>query len=90
MLGLKMTKLQNDKAFGHHMATRFKIGSLVSWSEWKIVDNSIGEDVFYGTVVEKNIKMEGGRRVTIVRVACSGTGDIISLNPFQLRLQETN
>ena len=53
-----MTKLQNDKAFGHHMATRFKIGSLVSWSEWKIVDNSIGEDVFYGTVVEKNIKME--------------------------------
>jgi hypothetical protein len=85
-----MSELQNDKAFGSYMASRFKIGSLVSWSEWKIVDNMIDEDIFYGTVVDKTIKINGGRRVTIVKVACSDTGDIISLNPFQLRLQETN
>ena len=72
------------------MATRFKIGSLVSWSEWKIVDNMIDEDIYYGTVVEKATKINGGRRVTIILVACSDTGDIISLNPFQLRLKETN
>jgi len=85
-----MSKLQNDKAFGSFMATRFKIGSLVSWSEWKIVDNMIDEDIYYGTVVEKTTKINGGRRVIIILVACSNTGDIISLNPFQLRLKETN
>ena len=52
-----MSELQNDKAFGSYMASRFKIGSLVSWSEWKIVDNMIDEDVFYGTVVDKTIKI---------------------------------
>lgn len=72
------------------MATRFKIGSLVSWSEWKIVDNMIDEDIFYGIVVEKIIKLNGGRPVTIIKVACSRTNEIISLNPFQLRLKETN
>ena len=72
------------------MASRFKIGSLVSWSEWKVVDNMIDEDIYYGIVVEKSTKINGGRHVTVVHVACSDSGEIISLNPFQLRLQETN
>jgi hypothetical protein len=85
-----MSKLQNNKAFGSYMATRFKIGCLVSWSEWKVVDNMIDEDIYYGTVLEKDLKTEGGRRVVVINVACSKTGNIISLNPFQLRLEETN
>ena len=85
-----MSELQNNRAFGSYMASRYKIGSLVSWSEWKIVDNMIDEDVFYGTVVEKTTKINGGRPVAIIKVACSDTGEIISLNPFQLRLQETS
>ena len=85
-----MSSLDNNQPFGAFMASRYKIGSLVSWSEWKIVDNAIDEDIFYGTVVGKTIKINGGRPVTIVKVACSDTGEIISLNPFQLRLQETN
>jgi hypothetical protein len=85
-----MSKLQNDRAFGSFMATRFKIGSLVSWSEWKIVDNSIEEDAYYGTVISKTTKIEGGRRVCIIKVACSSTGDTLYLNPFQLRLEDTN
>ena len=85
-----MSKLHSDRAFGSFMASRFKIGSLVSWSEWKIVDNMIDEDIFYSTVVEKTAKINGGRSVTVIKVACSDTGEIISLNPFQLRLQETN
>tara|TARA_B100000963_G_scaffold342503_1_gene343416 strand:+ start:619 stop:876 length:258 start_codon:yes stop_codon:yes gene_type:complete len=85
-----MLNSQNNKPFGAFMASEFKIGALVSWSEWKIVDNMIDEDVFYGTVVEKITKINGGRSVSVIKVACSDTGEIISLNPFQLRLQETN
>ena len=75
---------------GSRIATIYKIGSLVTWSEWKIVDNTIDEDIFYGTVIEKTSMVKGGRRVCIIKVACFDTGEIISLNPFQLRLEETN
>jgi len=85
-----MSKMKSDRPFGSFMATRFKIGSLVSWSEWKVVNNSMDEDIYYGTVIEKVTKINGGRPVTIIKVACSDSGEIISLNPFQLRLQETN
>ena len=81
-----MSSLNNDRPFGSFMATKFKIGTLVSWSEWEIVDDAISEYIYYGTVVEKITKMSGGRSVIIVKVACSKTGEIISLNPFQLRL----
>ena len=46
--------------------------------------------VFYGTIVKKIIKIQGNRGVSVIMVACSKTGEIISLNPFQLRLEETN
>ena len=85
-----MSSLNNNQPFGAFIASEFKIGALVSWSEWKIVDNMIDEDIYYGTVVEKVTKINGGRRVSVIKVACSDTGEIISLNPFQLRLQETN
>jgi len=85
-----MSKLENNRPFGAILSSKIKIGDLVSWSEWKVVDNLIDEDIYYGTVIEKVTKINGGRHVIIVLVACSDTGDIISLNPFQLRLKETN
>lgn len=85
-----MSKLTNNSMLGSRIATIYKIGSLVTWSEWKIVDNTIDEDIFYGTVIEKTSMVKGGRRVCIIKVACFDTGEIISLNPFQLRLQDTN
>jgi len=66
-----------------------KIGDLVSWAEWMIADNSLIEEVFYGTIVEKLTKIEGNRPICIIMVACSKTGEVLSLNPFQLRLEET-
>ena len=85
-----MSKLVNDVPFGANLASKMKVGSLVSWSEWMIADNDLIEAVYYGTIVEKISKMEGNRQVCVVMVACSKTGDIISLNPFQLRIEETN
>ena len=85
-----MSKLQNDKAFGESLALKMKIGALVSWTEWMISDNDLIEEVYYGTIVEKITKIEGNRTVCVVIVICSGTGDTISLNPFQLRIEETN
>ena len=85
-----MSKLVNDKAFGDSISSKIKIGSLVSWSEWMIADNDLVEAIYYGTVVEKITKIEGNRPISIVLVACSKTGEIISLNPFQLRIEETN
>ncbi len=72
------------------MSIEMKIGSLVSWSEWAIEDNSIVEVVHYGTIVEKVTKIEGKRQVCVIIVTCSKTGDILSLNPFQLRIEDTN
>ncbi len=85
-----MSKLVNNAPFGASLTTKMKVGALVSWTEWMISDNDLIEEVFYGTIVEKITKMEGNRAVSVIVVACSKTGDIISLNPFQLRLEETN
>lgn len=85
-----MSKLVNDAAFGESLASKMKIGALVSWTEWMISDNDLIEEVFYGTIVEKITKIEGNRTICVIIVACSGTGDTISLNPFQLRIEETN
>jgi hypothetical protein len=85
-----MSKLVSKAPFGETLSLNMKIGSLVSWSEWMIADNDLIEAVYYGTIVEKITKMEGNRPICIIMVACSKTGDIISLNPFQLRLEETN
>ena len=85
-----MSKLVSDRAFGETLAAKLIIGDLVSWSEWMIEDNNVVEMVFYGTIVKKIIKIQGNRGVSVIMVACSKTGEIISLNPFQLRLEETN
>ena len=85
-----MSKLVNDAPFGASLSSKMKIGTLVSWSEWMISDNDLIEEIYYGTIVEKVTKVEGDRSVSVVMVACSKTGEIISLNPFQLRIEETN
>jgi len=85
-----MSKLGNDNPFGASLSSKIKIGSLVSWTEWMISDNDLIEEVFYGTVVGKIVKIEGNRPICVVSVACSKTGEIISLNPFQIRIEETN
>ena len=85
-----MSKLENNVPFGGILSSKMKIGSLVSWSEWTIVDSLMCEVLHYGTVVEKITTIKGKRPVCIIKVACSNTGDILSLNPFQLRLEETN
>ncbi len=85
-----MSKLVSDRPFGGILSSKFSLGDLVSWSEWMIVDNDISEVVFYGTIVEKKTKIEGQRSICVVMVACSKTGEIISLNPFQLRVEETS
>ena len=85
-----MSKLKNKNAFGESLSADMKIGLLVSWSEWMIADNDLVEVIYYGTIVEKIKKTEGNRPICIIKVACSRTGDIISLNPFQLRVEETN
>jgi hypothetical protein len=85
-----MSKLVSEAPFGASMALQMKIGTLVSWAEWMISDNDLIEEVFYGTIVDKVTRIEGDRPVCVVIVACSKTGEILSLNPFQLRLEETN
>lgn len=85
-----MSKLESKGALGDTISYGFQLGDLVSWSEWMIVDNDIEEVVYYGTIIDKVAKIMGGRPVRIIMVACSKTGDTISLSPFQLRLQETN
>ena len=85
-----MSKLVNDIPFGGILSSGMEIGSLVSWSEWMISDNDLIEEVFYGTIVEKVTKIQGNRPICVVIVACSKTGEILSLNPFQLRLENTN
>jgi hypothetical protein len=84
-----MSKLVSDLPFGGILSSKMKIGDLVSWAEWMIADNSLIEEVFYGTIVEKLTKIEGNRPICIIMVACSKTGEVLSLNPFQLRLEET-
>ena len=85
-----MSKLVNDRPFGESFSLKLNLGDLVSWSEWMIEDNNVVEMVFYGTIVKKIIKIQGNRGVCVIMIACSKTGEIISLNPFQLRLEETN
>ena len=85
-----MSKLVSEVPFGGMLSSSMKIGALVSWTEWIVIDNSLVEEAHYGTIVEKISKIVGGRPVCIVMVACSKTGDILSLNPFQLRFEETN
>jgi hypothetical protein len=82
--------LINDVPFGGMLSSNIKIGALVSWTEWMIIDNSLIEEIHYGTVVEKISTIQGGRPICIIKVACSKTGEVLSLNPFQLRLKETN
>ena len=84
-----MSKLVSDLPFGGILSSKMKIGDLVSWAEWMIADNSLIEEVFYGTIVEKLTKIEGNRPICIIMVACSKTGEVLSLNPFQLRFEET-
>lgn len=85
-----MSKLVNEMPFGGLLSSKMKVGSLVSWAEWIIADNNLIEEVYYGTIVDKIAKIEGSRSIVIILVACSKTGEILSLNPFQLRLEETN
>jgi len=85
-----MSKLVSDKPFGASISSKLDIGCLVSWSEWMISNNDLLEEVFYGTIVEKITKIEGSRAVSVVIVACSNTGEFISLSPFQIRLEQTN
>ena len=85
-----MSKLVSDLPFGGIISADMKIGSLVSWSEWMIADNNLIEEIYYGIIVNKIAKVEGSRPICVVIVACSKTGDILSLNPFQLRLENTN
>ena len=85
-----MSKLANEIPFGGTLSSKMKIGSLVSWSEWLISDDDLVEEVFYGTIVEKITKIQGKRSICVIVVACSKTGEILSLNPFQLRVEETN
>ena len=85
-----MSKLVSDVPFGGILSSNMKIGDLVSWAEWMIADNSLIEEVFYGTIVEKLTKIEGNRPICIIMVACSKTGEVLSLNPFQLRLEKTS
>ena len=85
-----MSKLVSDLPFGGTLSSKMKIGDLVSWQAWMVKDKSLIEEVFYGTIVEKITKTEGSRPVCIIMVACSKTGEVLSLNPFQLRLEETN
>lgn len=85
-----MSKLVSDLPFGGILSSKMKIGDLVSWAEWMIADNSLIEEVFYGTIVEKLTKIEGNRPICIIMVACSKTGEVLSLNPFQLRLEKTS
>ena len=85
-----MSKLVSDLPFGGILSSKMKIGDLVSWVEWMIADNSLIEEVFYGTIVEKLTKIEGNRPICIIMVACSKTGEVLSLNPFQLRLEKTS
>ena len=85
-----MSKLVSDNPFGASLSSKIETGTLVSWTEWMISDNDLVEEVYYGTVIEKITKIEGDRPIIVIIVACSKTGDIISLNPFQLRVEETN
>ena len=85
-----MSKLVSEVPFGGIISSKIKIGALVSWTEWMITSDELIEEVFYGTVVEKISRVEGNRPVCIIMVACSKTSNILSLNPFQLRLEETN
>jgi len=85
-----MSKLVSDLPFGGILSSSMKVGALVSWAEWMIADNSLIEEIYYGTIVEKTTKIEGNRPICVIMVACSKTGEILSLNPFQLRLEETN
>ena len=85
-----MSKLESKGALGDTMSYGLQLGDLVSWSEWMIVDNDIAEVIYYGTIIDKVAKIMGGRPVRVIMVACSKTGDIISLSPFQLRVEETN
>ena len=85
-----MSKLESKGALGDTISYGLKLGDLVSWSEWMIIDNDVAEVVYYGTIIDKVAKIMGGRPVRVIIVVCSKTGDTISLSPFQLRLEETN
>ncbi len=85
-----MSKLVNELPFGATLAEKMLPGVLVSWSEWMITDNDLIEVIYYGTIVNKSIKIEGNRPIIVIKVACSDSGEILSLNPFQLRIEETN
>ena len=84
-----MSKLESKRAFGEIISSNMKIGDLVSWSEWEIEDSTVLEKTSYGTIVEKIIQISGNRPVSIIKVACSRTGNILELNPFQIRIKET-
>ena len=83
-----MLNSMNNNPFGSKLASKMKIGALVSWCEWMIADNNLIEAVFYGVIVGKTTKIEGNRAVCIIKVACSKTGEVLLLNPFQLRIEE--
>ena len=85
-----MSELVSDVPFGGILSSKMKIGDLVSWAAWMVKDKSLIEAVHYGTIIKKITKIEGNRPICIIKVVCSITGDILSLNPFQLRLEETN
>ena len=52
-----MSKLVNELPFGATLAEKMIPGVLVSWSEWMITDNDLIEVIYYGTIVNKSIKI---------------------------------
>ena len=85
-----MSNLVSDVPFGGILSSNMKIGDLVSWTEWKVENKVIVDAVFYGTIVEKTTSVSGNRPICVIKVVCSKTGNILKLNPFQLRLEKTN
>jgi hypothetical protein len=85
-----MSKLVSEIPFGGILSSKMKIGDLVSWRSWLVKDKNVTEAVYYGTIIEKITKIKGNRPVCIIKVACSATGDVLDLDPFKLRLEETN
>ena len=84
-----MSKLMNKIPFGEAISSNMKKGDLVSWLSWKIKNKILVEKINYGTIIEKQTNIYGGRPVIMILVLCSNTGNVINLNPFQLRLEET-
>ena len=85
-----MSKLISESAFGEQISSDMKIGDLVSWSEWMVIEGELIENIFYGTIISKVTSIEGNRPISLLNIACSISTEIITLSPFQIRIKETN